>query len=156
MRRGGGWASGIHPDDQVHIKEGWYQAALTPAPYSAEFRFVRPDGQEVWVLCISSPVQNDNGEVESWVGSITDITELKKSEALLRQAKQQLEDRINEINTLRGIMPICMHCKNIRDDEGFWSKVEAYIMKNTEAEFSHGICPDCAAEHYPDMNLYEK
>lgn len=55
-----------------------------------------------------------------------------------------------EIKTLRGIVPICSYCKNIRDDKGFWNKVDAYVMKHTEAEFSHGICPQCIAKHYPE------
>lgn len=58
-----------------------------------------------------------------------------------------------EINTLRGIIPICAYCKQIRDDEGYWNKLEAYISKHSEAEFSHSICPDCARAHFPDLKL---
>ena len=62
-----------------------------------------------------------------------------------------LEKALLEIKTLRGIVPICSYCNKIRDDEGFWSRVETYVEKYTEAAFSHGICPDCAREHFPDM-----
>lgn len=48
-----------------------------------------------------------------------------------------------EIRTLRGLIPICAWCKKIRDDDGFWTQIEAYVGSRTEAEFSHGICPDC-------------
>ncbi|MBF0467939.1 MAG: cache domain-containing protein [Desulfamplus sp.] len=54
------------------------------------------------------------------------------------------------IETLRGIVPICSYCKQIRDDQGYWNKVEAYVSKHTEAKFSHSICPSCMQEHYPE------
>ncbi len=54
------------------------------------------------------------------------------------------------IETLRGIVPICSYCKQIRDDKGYWNKVEEYVSKHTEAQFSHGICPECVKKHYPD------
>ena len=55
------------------------------------------------------------------------------------------------IETLRGIVPICSYCKQIRDDKGYWSQVEAYVEKYTDAEFSHGICPDCIKKHFPEI-----
>jgi hypothetical protein len=58
---------------------------------------------------------------------------------------------LSEIRQLRGIMPICASCKKIRDDEGFWHQVEAYIGDHSEAEFTHGICPDCMHQLYPDF-----
>lgn len=57
----------------------------------------------------------------------------------------------NELKKLRGIVPICSYCKEIRDDKGFWNRVEAYIEENTEAQLSHGICPDCVKKYYPDI-----
>jgi len=56
------------------------------------------------------------------------------------------------IETLRGIVPICSYCKQIRDDEGYWNQVEAYVEKHTEAEFSHGICPSCLKENFPEFS----
>ena len=64
---------------------------------------------------------------------------------------QELNEALDQIKTLRGIVPICMHCKKIRDDQGFWSQVEVYVHNHTEAEFSHGVCPDCMKERYPDV-----
>ena len=58
---------------------------------------------------------------------------------------------MEEIKTLKGIIPICSYCKKIRDDEGFWNQVEAYVAKHTEAKFSHSICPKCMAEHHPEV-----
>lgn len=56
-----------------------------------------------------------------------------------------------EIRTLRGILPICANCKKIRDDDGFWKNVEAYIAEHSQAEFSHGLCPDCREKLYPKI-----
>jgi hypothetical protein len=62
---------------------------------------------------------------------------------------RELQSALEQIRTLRGILPICAHCKKIRDDHGFWEQVEAYVSRHTEAEFSHGICPDCMRTIYP-------
>lgn len=56
-----------------------------------------------------------------------------------------------EIKQLKGIIPICASCKSIRNDKGFWDRIEHYIAANTDARFSHGICPDCAKKLYPDV-----
>ena len=62
----------------------------------------------------------------------------------------ELQDALDHIKTLRGIIPICANCKKIRDDDGFWSQVEVYVRAHSEAEFTHGLCPDCVEELYPD------
>ncbi|MCA9732005.1 MAG: PAS domain S-box protein [Deferribacteres bacterium] len=79
-----------------------------------------------------------------------DITGRKQAEKELQKSLQELSIAFSEIKTLRGIVPICSRCKNIRDDKGYWNKVEAYISKHTEARFSHSICPECMATLYPD------
>ena len=69
----------------------------------------------------------------------------------LRQqvAHEHLERLLAEVKTLGGMLPICSHCKKIRDDKGYWNQLEAYLNEHTEAEFTHGICPDCAKEVFP-------
>ena len=67
----------------------------------------------------------------------------------------KLKEANNLINELREILPICSYCKNIRDDKGYWNKIEAYIQKHSGAKFSHGICPECAEKYFPDMDLYK-
>ena len=64
---------------------------------------------------------------------------------------RELQKASAEIKQLKGIIPICASCKNIRDDKGFWQQVEDYVHANTEAELSHGICPDCIRKLYPDL-----
>jgi len=69
----------------------------------------------------------------------------------LRRLNTELKKALEEIKTLRGIIPICASCKKIRGDEGFWQQIENYISQHSEAAFTHGICPDCARKLYPDM-----
>jgi hypothetical protein len=62
-------------------------------------------------------------------------------------------NRYNEkIETLRGIVPICSFCMQIRDDKGYWTRVDEYVAKHTEAQFSHGVCPECVEKHYPQLS----
>ncbi|MBU4056054.1 MAG: VUT family protein [Proteobacteria bacterium] len=66
----------------------------------------------------------------------------------------ELQTALSEVKTLRGLIPICSNCKSIRDDKGYWNQIETYIKAHSNAEFTHGICPDCAQRLYPDMNPY--
>ncbi len=72
---------------------------------------------------------------------------LKENEKLIDDLQQALE----EIKTLQGMLPICSYCKNIRDDQGYWNSIESYFSKHSELVFSHGLCPDCAQKHYPEF-----
>jgi hypothetical protein len=75
-------------------------------------------------------------------------TEREKAEKI-----EQLKQALNEVKTLRGILPICASCKKIRDDEGYWNQIEGYIQKHSDAQFSHGVCPECVKKLYPDLDL---
>ncbi len=72
----------------------------------------------------------------------------------------QLQKALVEVKQLSGLLPMCACCKKIRDDKGYWNQLEAYISDHSEADFSHGICPDCVKEHYPKyahaFDSYEK
>jgi hypothetical protein len=63
----------------------------------------------------------------------------------------ELRRALDQIKTLRGIVPICATCKKIRDDQGYWNQVEVYVRDHTEAEFSHSICPVCMKILYPEL-----
>jgi phosphoserine phosphatase RsbU/P len=71
-------------------------------------------------------------------------------QASLADKIEELRQAFDQIKTLRGIVPICAGCKQIRDDRGYWNQVEVYVRDHTEAQFSHGICPDCMKKLYPD------
>jgi PAS domain S-box-containing protein len=80
-----------------------------------------------------------------------DITERLQIERERETLVNKLQKALSEIQTLEGIIPICAGCKKIRDDTGYWSQVEAYVSKHTQARFSHGLCPECTKKYYPDM-----
>jgi hypothetical protein len=69
----------------------------------------------------------------------------------LTSRNEELRQALDQIKTLRGIIPICMCCKKIRDDQGYWNQLELFVSKHTEAEFSHGICPECLDKLYPEF-----
>lgn len=69
----------------------------------------------------------------------------------LSRTIKELQEAIQQIETLSGLIPICASCKKIRDDKGYWNQIEEYIRVRTKAQFSHGICPDCAAKLYPGL-----
>ncbi len=144
------WHALIHPDDMAIANDLLELHFNDKLPYyEFDCRVKHKDGHWVWV--------NDNGRVVSktndgkplmMFGTHTDIYKHKKIE-------EDLNNAMKEIKTLQGIIPICAHCKNIRDDKGLWSQVEVYVRDHSEAEFSHGICPDCMRVLYPDIDIDE-
>jgi len=72
-----------------------------------------------------------------------EVAERKQAQAALEEERRRLQQALDEVRTLQGIVPICAYCKKIRDDKGYWNQVEQYVSKHTDARFSHGICPTC-------------
>ena len=72
-----------------------------------------------------------------------------------RTLKEKYQKALDELVTLRGIIPICSNCKQIRDDQGYWNQLEGYIQKHSLARFSHGICPKCSKKLYPGIDINE-
>jgi len=81
---------------------------------------------------------------------IRDISERKRIEQEREKTIQELQSALANVRTLRGLIPICANCKKIRDDSGYWSDVEKYISEHSDADFTHGICPDCMKKLYPN------
>ena len=90
----------------------------------------------------------DPGELHARVNVGRRILELQDAMA---DKVRELQKALDDVRTLRGIIPICANCKKIRDDQGYWNQVEAYVRDHTEAEFSHSICPECMKELYPEF-----
>jgi PAS domain S-box-containing protein len=115
---------------------------------SADEVFVRKDGTVFPISVVSSPIF-ENGNVTASVTSFRDITQRKELE---REREQLILDRMDalaQIKTLSGMLPICACCKRIRDDKGYWNRIESYIQQHSDAEFSHSLCPECAKKIYP-------
>ena len=91
-------------------------------------------------------------EGETFIQSIIrDITERKRAEEEREKLIRELQTALLKVKTLSGFLPICASCKKIRDDKGYWNQIESYISEHSEAEFSHGICPECARRLYPEL-----
>jgi PAS domain S-box-containing protein len=110
------------------------------------------DGTRFWSLCNLKLITDENGNIIGTEELVRDITERKQASDDLLSEKKKLEKALAEIRTLRGIIPICCVCKKIRDDKGYWNQIEAYVKEHSDAEFSHGICPDCAEKFYDHID----
>lgn len=85
-----------------------------------------------------------------------EIEERKRTQQERERLIAELQTAMGEIKTLSGMLPICANCKKIRDDTGYWDQLEVYIQKHSGAKFSHGICPACVSELYPDLGQNRK
>jgi len=79
------------------------------------------------------------------------VNDLQDSREALKAERDRLQLALDELHVLKGIIPICSSCKKIRGDEGSWTQLEVYLQEHSDAEFSHGICPDCVEKLYPDL-----
>lgn len=114
------------------------------------FPIMLPSGDVFGTICILDSKPMDISDVAERV--VLQFKEMVENHLSLLQQNLELAKRLEEIKTLRGIVPICAHCKEIRDDEGFWQAVEQYLELRSEAKFTHGICPKCMIKHYPELS----
>jgi PAS domain S-box-containing protein len=115
---------------------------------STEEVFVRRDGTVFPIAAVSSPIF-ENGKVVASVTAFRDISQQKELEQERDRLIRSYRDALENVKTLKGLIPICSSCKKIRNDSGYWSQIEAYISEHSDVEFSHGICPECAEKLYP-------
>lgn len=94
---------------------------------------------------------DSEGNLVGAIETVRDITHRKQDEQEREKLIAELQQALANVKTLSGLLPICSHCKKIRDDQGYWSEVEEYIRDHSDAGFSHGICPDCLSKYYPDL-----
>jgi PAS domain S-box-containing protein len=122
----------------------------TGHPGTEEHVHYDKNGKKVLVELTVYPIKDAAGEIVRFVYISKDITERKRLEQEREELILELQDALAKIRTLKGLIPICVSCKKIRDDSGYWEQIESYICEHSEAEFSHGICPSCANKLYPD------
>jgi PAS domain S-box-containing protein len=104
------------------------------------------------LLVTCTPLLHDDGSILGSVHVARDISEQKKASEVKEQLISKLEDSLEKVKLLSGFIPICASCKKIRDEKGYWRQIEEYIRDHSEAEFSHGICPECGKKLYPDLH----
>ncbi|MDH3393557.1 MAG: hypothetical protein OEL66_06085, partial [Desulfobulbaceae bacterium] len=97
----------------------------------------------------SENILDANGIPLHSFGIVQDITEAHQQEQQKERLIKQLQKSLNEVKILRGILPICLFCKKIRDDDGYWAGVDEYVKQHSELVLTDSICPDCIARHAP-------
>jgi len=103
-------------------------------------------------LELEQRVQRRTGELRRTNKDLTrEVAERKRAQQEREEVIRQLQEALAQVKKLSGLLPICASCKKIRDDHGYWQQVEEYIRDHSEAQFSHGICPDCARKLYPQF-----
>ena len=113
---------------------------------SFETQRIAKNGKVLDIWLVVTCLKDDSGIIDSIATTERDITEIKN----------ELRKKETEVKILRGLLPICASCKEIRDDSGYWHKIESYIRDHSEAEFSHSICPKCTEKLYPEFHPYKK
>ena len=114
---------------------------------------IRKDGQQVEVSMTISPIKDTEGRVTGASIVARDISQRKSEERERLKLIEELTQALTRVKTLSGLLPICASCKKIRDDNGYWQQVEAYVKQHSNAEFTHSLCPDCVTRLYPDLKL---
>lgn len=127
------------------------QAARKAQETHLEFPILTRSGETRWIDQTVTLFVNSDGNVTGFQGIARDVTQRKRVEQEREQLIHDLQDALAKIKTLSGLLPICANCKKIRDDNGYWNQIEAYIRKHSYADFSHSLCPDCARVLYADL-----
>lgn len=145
------WERLIHPEDRGRLEEGLIGPPDTVR--DRKYRIMRPDGDSRWISEKSFPIIDDDGNMTEMVQVVTDITEQMMARKTRETLIFELEKVLKKVNTLSGLIPICASCKKIRDDAGYWNKLEEYISSHSDACFTHGICPECSQRLYSSSSL---
>jgi PAS domain S-box-containing protein len=144
----------IHPDDVQNVKEEVDAAVLEGRRYKVEWRLRHRDGTYRWVWEQGTLIR-EGEEAGLLEGFICGIDEEKRLRIEKEQAMSALEKTMSELKQLQGIIPVCSSCHKVRNDQGGWEMMELYIRNHTDADFSHGICPDCIQDLYPELHPSE-
>lgn len=149
----------IHPDDQEKVQYDISLALTESHLPPQDVRLLHRDGTYVETEVRGFVI--DEGDGGMLVGAIIrDVRQRKQDERRLQLYRHQLEilleerthklrQAMDEIETLRSIVPLCSFCKKVREEDGYWEQVDIFIGKHLEADISHSICPDCLGKHYP-------
>jgi len=130
----------LAPDDRAAFERNFAAFKAGDRADGVAYTLRRRDGSPLPIALSATAVRDPSGAFLMSRGVSVDLTERRRMEA--------------EVRTLSGLLPICSGCKKIRDDQGYWNQLESYISRHSDAQFSHGLCPECWARLYPDMGPY--
>jgi len=129
----------VHPDDRERTQKQNADVRGGGKALGFENRYLCRDGSYRWLRWNAAP---DSGKQVIY-SVARDITDAKRAEAEREQLVLELQEALNEVESLQEILPICSYCRKIRDDKNYWQTVESYLLKHTGSRFSHSICPSC-------------
>jgi PAS domain S-box-containing protein len=140
----------VHPEDRAAVRAEVDLARLGEGTIEdLFFRVVLPDGTVRQVHGRLRPILLEDGP--AGLVFLEDITDRRRIEEDRERLIADLTRALGEVRQLSGLLPICSHCKKIRDDGGYWNQIESYLASRTRAQFTHGLCPDCMRLHFPEV-----
>jgi PAS domain S-box-containing protein len=148
------WRSRVHPEDlpaaDAALAAHW--RGQTEA-FACEHRIRRKDGEYLWVMTRGRIVaRGTDGRPLRIAGTQRDVSERKRADAEREALIAQLQKALADVRKLSGLLPICYECKQIRDDRGEWRQLEDYLEERSDAQFTHGLCRDCAARLHAELH----
>jgi PAS domain S-box-containing protein len=147
----GDWGATVHPDDRERDDRDFHKL-LNNEKVVSEIRTFRKDGSIRWMKIYAHPIWDEKAhKVVGISGAVQDITEQKRAEEERESLIGELKTALENVKTLGGLVPICAHCKKIRDDKGYWNQLEKYLGEHTDAKLTHGLCPDCSKIYFPEL-----
>jgi PAS domain S-box-containing protein len=141
---GDGWAEGVHPDDLRRCLDVWLGCFARREPFEMEYRLRRHDGEYRWILDRGTPSFGAEGRFLGYIGSCVDVTERVRATEELRRRNEE------DLRRAESLIPVCFGCKKIRDDQGYWMAVEAYLRDHAGRKVTHGLCRPCVERLYPE------
>jgi signal transduction histidine kinase len=129
--------------DEAEVCCPMVEVQKTGEPVTVVHEHRLPDGSTYFHELVSAPFRDSEGNFLGIVETIHDVTKRKMLEDEREGLIAELQEALATIKTLRGLIPMCAWCRKVRDDNGYWKKVEAYVEEHSSAHFTHGICPEC-------------
>ena len=143
----------IKNEEDRQKAENNFARTLAGESFSIEEQYGSSDLERRYYQNIYNPIRDESNNIIGLTLILTDITERKKIEIERDRLIEELQNALEKVKQLSGLLPVCSNCKKIRDDNNHWQPIENYIYEHSEAQFSHSLCPDCAKKLYPDLNL---
>jgi PAS domain S-box-containing protein len=141
----------IRPEKKNKGEKAMQDALAGKIPvYHIETQYQRKNRKSLWVETTATTIRDREGNILYALIMVEDISVRKDAEREREQLISQLQESLGKIKTLRGLIPICAWCKKIRDDAGYWRRVESYIGEHSDASFTHCICPACLNKEDPE------
>jgi PAS domain S-box-containing protein len=143
----------FHPEDREPMRELFRGALAGSRGNDVAFRLLSADGSWRWYAISWQPIADQQGRPLGVRASMRDITVRRALDEERERLLGELREALQQVKTLRGLLPICARCKRIRDESDHWEQMEKYVTEHSEAMFSHGLCPECERAAYREAGL---